>query len=337
MSKTTITINDIARELDVAPSTVSRALNNSSKISEKTKKLIHEKAAELGYDLNLVASSLSRNKTNIIGVVVPNISSYFYSQAVSGIEAMAYDAGYRLIMAQTNESFEREQEIISMFSATRVDGIIASLSMETRDVPHLQKLKKNHIPFILFDRVSYSVDCYRVVVDDYSGAFQATSHLIKTGCKHPAYLGGPLDCKVFKEQARGFEDALKKHDIDLLPQFSLSTDFSQKDVLDATRHWLNQFLRPDGIVITDSGAALQVARYITGLGIRIPEDIAIVAIGYEPALEYVSPAISSVEKPGFEIGRSAISHLLDEIEGRSMDHQTVIKPIQMVIRSSSFR
>lgn len=337
MSKATITINDIARELNVAPSTVSRALNNSSKISEKTKKLIQAKASELGYDLNLVASSLSRNKTSIIGVVVPTISSYFYSQAVSGIEEMAYDAGYRIIMAQTNESFEREQEIMSMFSATRVDGIIASLSLETRQITHLQKLKKNHIPLILFDRVNYSIDCHRVVIDDYDGAFQAASHLIKMGCKYPAYLGGPLGCKVFKEQARGFEDALKKHHIELLPQLSLSTDFSQKDVQDSIKLWLSLSQRPDGILVSDSAAALLVSRLVTGSGIRVPDEVAIVAMGFEPAHEYIVPALSSVEKPGFEMGRAAISHLIDEIEGRTNEHQTIIKPVQLVIRSSSFR
>lgn len=337
MSVTNITINDIARELNVSPSTISRALNNKSQISEKTKKLVRQKAAELGYDINLVASSLSKNKSTIIGVLLPNINRYFFSQVVSGIESLANDKGYQIIIAQTNESLEREIEVARMFNSTRVAGVIACLSVKTTDVSHLNKLMKNGIPLVLFDRVNYSMECKKIIVDNFDGAFQAVSHLIKMGCKKIAHLGGPSDCKVFQERARGFKDALEVNELALLPDFLLATDLTHEDVRAVYKRWMLAPQKPDGVFVAASDAGLLYTKMAVESGIMVPDELAIVTFGDEPANEYISPSLSAVEMPGYEMGRTAIGQLFDAIEGRSGGSETIVKPLQLIVRRSSFK
>lgn len=337
MPATNVTINDLARELKVAPSTVSRALNNSRQISEKTKLLVRQKAAELGYEINLVASGLSKNKTNVIGVLLPDISRHFYSQIVNGIESVAYDNGYQVIIAQTNESVEREIEVARLFNSTRVSGVIGCLSVKTRDVAHLEKLIKNGIPLVLFDRVDYSIDCHKVIVDNFGGAFQAVSHLIKIGCKKIAHLGGPSDCQVFEERAKGFQEALKVNGIGLLPQFLLATDLTHEDVRGVFKRWMSAPQKPDGIFIAGSEAALLFTKLAVESGMSVPEEMAIVTFGDEPANEYICPSLSSLGMPGYDMGRTAINQLLTSIEGRSGDSRTIVQPLQLIVRRSSFK
>ncbi|MDG5800759.1 LacI family DNA-binding transcriptional regulator [Marinilabiliaceae bacterium ANBcel2] len=337
MSKSTITINDIARELNVAPSTVSRALNNSPRISEATKERIREKAMEIGYDLNMVASSLSRQRTNIIGVIIPFINNHFFSLVVSGIEDLAVKSGFRIIIAQTYDSVVKEEEALKMFSSARVDGIIACLSVETRDISHFKRIKKVGIPIVLFDRVSFDIDCPKVLVDNYDGAFQAVSHLIKGGCERIAYLGGPSNCRIFDERAKGYKDAVKKNGLQLLPGYSFSTDLSERDVHEAMKLWLGKYKAPDAIFTSTGNQGLMVTKLAIDAGFKIPDDLSIISFGDSPSHEYIVPSLSAIEMPGYDIGRSSMEFIENEIDGKKGDSRTIIKPILLVIRSSSFR
>jgi LacI family transcriptional regulator len=337
MTKSSVTINDIARELNISPSTVSRALNNSSKISENTKIKIRQKASELGYALNLVASSLSKNKTNIIGVVIPGTESYFYSQALKGIEEIARAAGYKILISQTNDSYDREKDALRLLQSTRVDGIIASLALDTREISHFNKLVHNHIPLVLFDRVNFSIPCHKVIVDNYDGAFQATSHLIKIGCKRLAYLSGPTHCALFRDRAKGFEDALKHFGIEPQPRFMLSTDLTYNDVQEVMKLWMSLPQPPDGIFAATSTSGLTATKLATDAGIKVPQDLAIVAFGYQPANDYIVPGLSAVEMSGYEMGKAATAELLNEIAGTPGVLSNIILPVNLVIRNSSFR
>ncbi|MGM0377901.1 MAG: LacI family DNA-binding transcriptional regulator [Bacteroidota bacterium] len=336
MAKTNITINDIAKELNVAPSTVSRALNDSSKISEKTKTRIHETARSLGYDLNMIASGLSRQQSNIIGVVIPSIDRHFFSQVVGGIEEIAFKSGYRVIISQTNDSQEREADVVRMLAGTRVDGIIACPGSDIRNTSHLQKITKNGIPLVLFDQVAYDVDCYKIIIDNYSAAFDAVNHLANTGCKKIAYLGGPRGNPVFDERTRGYRDALVQKGLPLPEKYLLSSDLSSQDTAEAINIWLSQEEIPDAILAGDSFSALLAQKIIQEAGINIPENISLVAFGSEPAHQFVDPRISAIEMPGKEIGHSAIQFIFDEINGKTGECSTVIKPYNLVIRNSSF-
>lgn len=337
MSKKNITINDIARSLDIAPSTVSRALNDSRRISEATRQKVRQKARELGYELNLIASSLSKHRTGTMGLVVPNISQSFFSLAVSGIESVTRENDCRLIIAQSNESLEREKDILRMFQSYRVDGVIASLSIETNDISHFKELQDKRIPLVLFDRVHYGLECTRVVVDNYEGAFKAASHLISSGCRRPAHLGGPLKNRLFRERADGFAEALAKHGTPLLPNFLLSTDLTHTDVQDAMRLWMNQPEPPDGIFTASASTGLLLTRIARNLHIRIPDDLALITFGNEPCHEYTVPSLSAIDMPGYEMGSTAAEHLFRAVSNPKTEKKLVIKPLQLYIRNSTLR
>jgi LacI family transcriptional regulator len=337
MAKSNITINDIAKELNVASSTVSRALNNSNLISEKTKKKILDKASELGYDLNLIASSLSKRQSNIIGVLIPSINNFFYSQVVSGIEEMAYESGYRILITQSNDSEEREKEALRMLSAARVDGIIACMSVETHNKDHFERVIRNGTQLILFDRVNYSLKCHKIVTDNQAISMQAVAHLAKTGYNRIAFLGGPSGCITYDEFANGFKSALKKENLPELPKFSLSTDLTPQDISDATKIWFSQKKTPDAIITANSTSALQIAKEAKEANISIPEQLAILSLNSEPALEYVDPQISSVELPGVDIGKTAVQYIINESDQQTKGFTPTIKPFQLIIRNSTFR
>ncbi|HSV76419.1 MAG TPA: LacI family DNA-binding transcriptional regulator [Bacteroidales bacterium] len=337
MEKNSTTINDIARELRIAPSTVSRALNHSPKISDETKKRVLDKANELGYDLNLIASSLSKKRTNIIGVIIPVINRSFFSEVLSGIEDVFYKENIRVIIAQTNESLSREKELVKMFSAARVDGIIACLSLETQTVDHFGQLQKKGIPLVLFNRVHYGINCTKVLVDNFEGAYAATEHLIKSGCKNPAHLAGPLYCQVFDERAKGFKEAMKAYKIPLQPYSILSTDLTPIDVRKSMRYWMSMEHLPDGIFTASATSALWLSRISKEYKLSIPDQLAIISFGNEPCHEFVTPSLSAIEMPGHEMGKTAARNLLDEIMNPFQEPKTIIKPYQLVIRNSTFR
>ena len=337
MTKSAITINDIAKELNVAASTVSRALNNSNKISEKTKKRIFDKAAELGYDLNLMASSLSKRQTNIIGVLIPSINHFFYSQVVSGIEELAYESGYRIFITQSYDIEAREREALKLLSATRVDGIIACLSVETQTADHFERIIRNGTPLVLFDRVNYDLDCHKIITDHTAIMMQSVAHLVRNGFKKLAFLSGPAGCINFDEYATAFRTALKKENLPEHPKFNLSTDLTPRDVSDATNLWFSQKNKPDAIITATSTAALQIAKIVKEAHIAIPEQLAILALDSQPALEYTDPQITSIELPGTDIGKSAVKNIIEQNQRKSSDHSSILKPFQLVIRSSTFK
>ncbi|MEQ8812135.1 MAG: LacI family DNA-binding transcriptional regulator, partial [Imperialibacter sp.] len=213
MKNPPVTIKDIARELNISPSTVSRALKDHPDISKETKKAVSELAAKLNYQPNLIALSLRKSKTNTIGVIIPEIVHFFFSTIISGIEDVAYKAGYNVIISQTNESFLREVSDTNALVNSRVDGILASVSKETVSYDHFRNLIDRGIPLVFFDRVCEELNTSRVIVDDYDGAFQATEHLISIGCKTIVHLEGPKNLDITKNRRDGYLAALKKNNL----------------------------------------------------------------------------------------------------------------------------
>ncbi|WP_430809341.1 MULTISPECIES: LacI family DNA-binding transcriptional regulator [unclassified Carboxylicivirga] len=332
-----ITINDIARELNIAPSTVSRALNDHPKISEATKVRVKSVAQDLGYELNRVASSLSKNKTNVIGVIIPHIGSQFFAKALSGIQEVAREKGYSVIISESNESVQQEVEMARVMNSARVDGLVCCLTMETKDVKHFSAFVKRGIPVAMFDRVNYAVPGPKVVVDNYEAGFEATEHLINLGCQRIAHLAGAPSSKIFEERAEGFKDALKKHDLSLLPQFLLASDLTEQDARDAVRLWFSLSERPDGIVAGSATTGLVIAAAAKSMGVELPRDLSIISLGNERCNEFVTPSLSAVDMPGYDMGKTAVSKLIDCIDSGKNDASITLKPIQLLIRNSSFK
>jgi len=334
-----ITIKDIARELNISPSTVSRALKDHPDISTQTKKAVNSLAKALNYQPNAVALSLRKSKTNTIGVIIPEIVHFFFSTVISGIEDIAYNSGYNVIISQTNESLDREVSDITNMISQRVDGLLVSPSKETDSYDHLRKVKKLGIPLIFFDRICEELQLSQVTVDDYEGAFQATEHLIQQGCKRIAHIAGPPKLCITKNRMQGYKDALKKYEIEIDPALVVSTNTIQFDEgREVVKTLLKSSRLPDGIFTSNDPIAIGAMDIIKKNGLRIPEDIAIIGFSDWQISEFVEPPLSSVFQPGFEMGQTAARLFIEQVADKEnfVPKSKVLKT-RLSIRQSSRR
>ena len=332
-----VTIHDIAKELNIDSSTVSRALSNNPRVKQKTKDRILEKANEMGYQRNLLASSLRNNKTNTIGVIVPRISRHFFSSAIAGIEETAYEAGYNVIICQSLEQLNREQKIANTLLANRVDGVLISVSMETTDSDYLQIFKKNGTPLVFFDRHCDIPGNSNVVIDDFQGGFDATEHLILQGCKKIAHFSGPQELEIYKNRFKGYKSALEKHNIKLDSNLVIPSKLMEIDGIESAKKLLSQTIPIDGIFSSNDTAAISALQYLKGKGIKIPEDIAIVGFSNEPISSVIEPSLTTIDQPGFEMGKIAANLLLAQINDKPdtiVAETIILKPV-LIKRNSS--
>lgn len=339
MGNSKITIHDIARELNIDSSTVSRALSNNARVTQKTKDKVNAKALELGYQRNLLASSLRNNKTNTIGVIVPRISRHFFSSAIAGIEETAYEAGYNVTISQSLEQLEREQKIAQTFSANRVDGVLISVSMETKDNDYLKIFKNSGTPLVFFDRHIEMPGNSNVLIDDFQGGLDATEHLIMQGCKKIAHFSGPQELEIYKNRFNGYKAALEKHNIPLDKNLIISSRLMETDGIENAKKLLSSDIDIDGIFSANDTAAISALQYLKEQGIKIPEDIAIVGFSNEPISSVIEPSLTTIDQPGFEMGKIATNLLLKQIRDKQEpgNPETIILKPVLIKRNSSKR
>jgi len=324
------TIKDIAKALKVSVSTVARALKNHPDINAATKAKVLEAAEKLNYRPNILASGLRQSKTKTIGIIVPKVSNYFYSSAISGIEDLAYDSGYRVIICQSDESYEREVMNTRALLSNMVDGLLVAISKETRDIAHFREVLERKIPVVFFNRIPEGIDASKVYSDDYHGAYLATSHLIKSGCRKIAHLSGPQGLSLTQNRLQGYLDALQAHHIaideHLITGHGADREFGRKAVenLYATDN------PPDGITAFNDWVAIGAMLALQEKGIRIPEDVAVFGFSNIPSASVISPALSTVDQSGFEVGKRAYEILLKHISEDEGEH----KPEKMVIATN---
>ncbi|WP_373497230.1 LacI family DNA-binding transcriptional regulator [Aquiflexum sp.] len=337
--KKPITIKDIAEKLNVSVATVSRALRNSSEIKKETKLAVLKMAKEMDYHPNLLASSLSSKRSNIIGVVVPTINRQFWSNSISGIESVAYKKGYKVMIFQSAESYQKEVEIVEILANSMVDGILIAFSKETQDFAHIDHIVDRGIPVLLFERVCDSLQLSKVITDDFFGAKCIVNHLIERGKNRIAYIGGPLSLTVCMERFRGYQSALLENKIpfdqDLVIEIS---DFDADISSNAFKNLWHSGKRPDAVFCFADILALGVLAASKEMGIKIPEDLAIAGFGNDDITKYVSPSITTMAQPSFEIGQLAAILILKEINSEEEDEfifkTEVIKP-NLIVRESS--
>lgn len=334
-----VTIKDIARELNISPSTVSRALKDHPDISTDTKKAVNALAKKLNYQPNSIALSLRKSKTNTIGVVIPEIVHFFFSTVISGIEDVAYAAGYNVIVSQSNESYEREVTDMKALVASRVDGFLVSLSKETRDFEHLKQIHEKGTPMVFFDRVCEEINTSKVVIDDYNSAFKATEHLIEQGCKSIAHMAGPQNLTIGKDRLEGYIAALKKHQIpvreDLIDRTGSST---VEEGIEQSTRLLNLPAPPDAFFCNNDMVAIGSMKAIKKKGLRIPDDVAVVGFSDWSVSSLVEPSLTSISQPGYEMGETAARLFIEQIErGESFIPQTRVLQTQLTVRESSLR
>lgn len=338
-NKTSITIHDIARELKISASTVSRALNNNPRISQATKDRIKAMAEKMGYQPNTVASNLRTQKTNTIGIVVPLINRHFFSTFISGVEDVAFDLGYNVIISQSNDLLEKEKKIVQSLFSNRVDGLIASLSMQTNEFEHFQLFTNKNIPLVFFDRVVPELKAHKIVVDDFAAGMKATQHLIDQGYKRIAHLAGPTVLNTYHGRMEGYKAALKRNNLSVNDELIIYSQLTRIDGQEAINQLLSLPSPPDAVFCGNDTSALSMILYLKRIGIEIPEKFGIIGFSNEPFSEVVTPSISTLKQPAFEMGIKAAELLIHEIEDKTKnrDYQTIIMPTELIIRESSSR
>lgn len=335
MSNTQPTIRDIAIRLNIAISTVSRALRGAHDVNVETKKAVLEMAKTLHYEPNRVAQSLRIKKTNTLGVVVPEIVMHFFSSAISGIQEYAALHNYSTMICQSIECYETELSNIHMLVGNRVDGLLISLSSETKEFDHLTQLIEKKIPVVMFDRVAENLPVSKVIVDDYEGAFKAVEYLIKTGGKKIAYLGGPENMMISRNRERGYRDALSHYNIKL-DQELITHSKDLHNPTEAVNHFINMTVRPDSIFCMNDPMAIHTMMMLKEIDIGIPDEISIVGFTNEPIGKYIEPSLTTIAQPAYELGRVAAKLFLKHIntEG-TFEPETIILPTELIVRNST--
>jgi DNA-binding LacI/PurR family transcriptional regulator len=336
------TIKDIASELNVSASTVSRALKDYPGISNETKRKVKEVAEKLNYRPNAIALSLRKSRSFTIGVIIPEVVHFFFATVISGIEEVASSRGYNVILSQTNESLTREKSSIDTMLSNQIDGFLISFSKETTDFEHFSRLLNYGYPIVFFDRVPDIPHAISVMVDDRRGAYNATSHLISQGYMRIAHLSGPKNLKISQERARGYKDALANHGVSVDPALIVECAYGTSDEgIKITQSLFKSMeQKPDAIFANNDMAAVGAMLACKSLGYRIPEEIGIVGFSNWQFCAMIEPTLSSVAQPGFKIGVKATELLLDMIE-KKIDPDTITEPIvletELLIRNSSVK
>jgi len=335
--KTEPTIHDIARELQVSASTISRALQNNPRISLKTKEKVLSTAESMGYRPNTMASNLRNKKSNTIGIVVPLINRHFFSSVISGVEEVASKAGYTVVISQSNDLATKEISIVQSMFANRVDGLIISIAMQGTTFEHLKIFRKKNIPLVFFDRVVPDIDTNKIVVDDFMGGFRVTQHLIEQGYQRIGHMAGSQNLMTYFDRKNGYIEALLKNGIPYDETLVVTNSLTVEDGEAAIRQLMELPEPPDAIFCGNDTTALSSMIYLRNKGIRIPEDIGIVGFSNEPFSRVVSPSISTIAQPGFLMGQKAAELILNQIEHNEKTFKTLVLPTELIIRESSDR
>jgi LacI family transcriptional regulator len=314
-----VTIKDIAKALGISTSTVSRALRDSYEISPETKQLVLDCAEKLNYRPNPIAQSLKERRSRSIGVVVCEIANSFFSQIINGIESIAYDKGYNVIISQSNESYEREMMDLHYLSSRSVDGLLISLSTETNDISHLQSLHQKGLPIVMFDRVSHEIKTHNVVVDNFKGAYEATEHLLLQGYKRIAAIANSEFLSITEERLAGYKSALDQYNIKFNPSyikhcFYGGMEFSEIEEAVNKLYTLKQ--TPDAIITMSDKLTTGCLKTLMRRGIQVPKDIALVGFSNSDIAELLNPPLTVVRQPALEMGKAATELLLQLIESK---------------------
>ena len=315
--RTPLTMKDIAAHFGISVATVSRALKDSPRISVERRAAIQQYAREHNFTPNMIAESLRHSRIQpmkVIGVIIPEFAHYYFSSILSGIEEEASAHGYRIMVAQSNEQYEREVKICKSFYENKVCGIIVSQAKDTHRYDHFQQLIDTGIPLVFYDRICTGVNASRVVVDDYMGAFNAVSHLIETGCNRIAYYSSAMTLEISKNRYNGYKDALLKHGIQPDPDLVRLCD-NRTDAESITPEMLNSSAPPNGFFAVNDDTAIGILYTAKRMLFRVPEDISICGFTNGQRAVACDPMLTTVEQRGTKVGEEAAEILIGHVEG----------------------
>ena len=340
MKSKQVTIKDIAKALNISPSTVSRALKDHPDISAETKKLVNDLSEKLNYEPNPIALSLRSQKTNTIGVIIPEIVHFFFSTVISGIEEVAYDAGYSVMFCQSNESYEKEVIDTKALLYHRVDGLLVSYSRETKNFDHFKQVQSRNVPLVFFDRTPKDIEAPKIIINDEQAGNSATLHLIDQGCKKIAHLAGPLALQISQKRLDGYKKALQAHKIEINDSYIIDCGHGNKEEGYASMKELLALKEiPDGVFANNDIAAYGAMIAIKEAGLHIPDDIAVVGFSNWQFSSLIEPQLSSIAQPGLEMGRAAARILIEQMNASDDEFSNITKtlPTDLIIRASSLK
>jgi DNA-binding LacI/PurR family transcriptional regulator len=333
------TILDIARALAISKSTVSRALQGHKDIKEETRKAVVNMARKLDYQPNLLAKSLVKSKSNTIGIIVPEFVNSFFPTVIIGAQQVAGEAGFNVIITQSQESVETEIANTQVLLASRVEGVIISMTRETSQFDHFRAFGRHGIPVVFFNRICEKINASRVMVNDYEGAYNAVEHLILNGYRKIAHISGPSNLRLSQNRLTGYLDALKAHGLPAHEKWIIHHDLTRENAWSSAKKLLTMKSPPDAIFCVNDPAAIQTLLYAKKQGIRVPDDLGIVGFSDDPISSIIEPQLTTVKQPVSEMGKIAMSILLEQIEKGPGQYRPVHKKLKtnLIIRQSSVR
>ncbi|WP_034042973.1 LacI family DNA-binding transcriptional regulator [Wocania ichthyoenteri] len=332
------TIYDIAKKLNLTAATVSRALNNNLKISENTRKLVHETAIKMNYEQNRLALALKSGKSFNVGVIVPRIDNHFFASVIRGIEDVLYPQGYHVIICQTHDQEALEIGNINSLLNLQIDGILMSISnAKLEHIDSFNNLLKKNVPLIFFDRTKDIKGVSSVTIDDFKGAYDTTKHLIDQGCKRIAHFSNDRLLEIFKNRYLGYKQAIIDNGLEFDENLVIETTSKVEEGRKAARLFLDMANGPDAIFSSSDFVALGAIQEIKAQGLRVPEDICVAGFANEPFTKFMELSITSVDQFPLEMGRTAAQIFLEEVKNtkeKRTEKKVVLTP-KLIIRKSS--
>lgn len=332
-----INIRELANELKLSVSTISKVFNNSYEISEQTRKRVLETAARLNYIPNAYASSLRRKKSKNIGVVIPEVADSFFSLAINGIESVAKENGYHVLIYLTHESFENEKNILKEFQGRRVDGVLISISRETSQSEHINDLISNGVPLVFFDRVCEDVQTAKITTDDLESSYLATEHLVKQGCDKIAFLSISNSLSISNKRLEGYLQAHAEHKIKVDKKNIVLCTNDAAENYTLIRKLLNSTRRPNGIVLSVEKLTTPVYRACESLKLKIPKDVKVICFSNLDTASILSPSLTTITQPAYEMGKVAALILFKALQKQNLNlsRESLVIPSSLVVRKST--
>ncbi len=332
-----ITIKDIAKSLNVSVSTVSRALRDTYDVNKDTREKVLAMAKELKYKPNFNARALAKSSNQNIGVILPYITNYYFSTVITGIQEAAYNKGFTLTLFLTNDSPERELAVTQNIPLSSLDGLLVSVSSNSNSCNHFQELIDQGFPVVFFDKVPSDIKTSKVMQDDYCGAFEAVEHLIKKGYNRIAHITGPKELSFTQKRLQGYIDALKKHNIPLNQKWIVYSGFTQQSGEKDTFELFKYKIKPDAIFAVNDRKAVGAMIVLKKKNISVGKEVGVIGFTNDPISTIISPTLSTISEPAFDIGKISCELLLKHIKKRNFLPEEIILPCPLIIRESTLK
>ena len=332
-----VNLKQLAQELNLSVSTVSRALRDSWEISTPTKQRVFDLAKKMNFQPNPYASSLRKHRSRTIAVVIPEVANNFFALAIKGIETVAREKGYHVLIYITNEEVAEEAAIASSLQSGRVDGVILSLCGSTQDIRHLLELQQRNIPLVFFDRVSEGITAPKVMTNDQESGFIATEHLIKAGCRRVAHLTISMSLSISNKRQQGYEDALRRYEQSPEEELIVHCGNDEAENYRLIRELLLAENRPTGVFASVEKLAVQVYHVCRELGLRIPEDVKVISFSNLVTASLLNPSLTTIAQPAYDMGKEAATILFRRLEKKYIvvPEDRVLLPARLEIRDST--